>query len=402
MDVVVHRDIRYAHAARFCPPEPCAAGERGQVTGIAPQNPSRLETVMGRPEVRLMSEDCLGLTITAPARSSPAGHPVLVWLHGGAYVTGSGSWSCYDASRLVAETGIVVVAVSHRLGVLGYMRARGISQGNLGLRDQIAALEWVRENIAEFGGDPQVVTVAGQSAGAHAVVAMLSIPATRGLFRRVILHSAPLGLAYQAVADAERVGEVVLRHLAVPIGQASVEEILRAQGAAASELAASGVPFAPPFLPIAGVDPWPSEGAAEPWDGVGDLDVMLGNTTDEFAAFLGRRTGPEFIDGFFDGATTRFADKLAVAGARVFRFRVGELDPGAPLGACHCIDLPLLFGDEAAWRNAPMLSPPGAAAAIQLGTSMRADWAAFARSGVPESERWSVHRPGQAAFAQLP
>ncbi|WP_370530402.1 carboxylesterase family protein [Streptomyces sp. WP-1] len=122
--------------------------------------------------------------------------PVLVWLHGGAYLGGSGEWNLYDATRLVRETGIVVVSVSYRLGVLGYLRAPGVAPGNLGLLDQIAALEWVRDNIAAFGGDPGRVTVSGQSAGAHSVAALLGIDRARPLFTRAILQSAPLGLGF--------------------------------------------------------------------------------------------------------------------------------------------------------------------------------------------------------------
>lgn len=164
-EVAVFRGIPYARAERFAAPEPVAAldgvYDATRRYAMAPQLPGRLESVMGRAEPLEQSEDCLALTVTAPVGAQPGNRPVLVWLHGGAYLAGSGQWNLYDADRLAGETGVVVVSVSYRLGLFGYLRAPGVSAGNLGLRDQIAALRWVREHIAEFGGDPERVTVSG-------------------------------------------------------------------------------------------------------------------------------------------------------------------------------------------------------------------------------------------------
>lgn len=240
-DIAVFRGIRYAQAERFGPPRPIPLANSGlDATGrgpAAPQLPSRLEAVMGAPARYRQSPDCLRVTVTAPAGAEPGSRPVLVWLHGGAYLSGSGEWNLYDADQLVRETDIVVVAVSYRVGAFGYLRAAGVSPGNLGLLDQIAALEWIHDHIAEFGGDPSRVTVAGQSAGAQSVVAMLGIERTRTLFDQAIIQSAPLGIAFHSPGEAQRVADVFRGVLGADPREATDAEILDAQARAARRLA---------------------------------------------------------------------------------------------------------------------------------------------------------------------
>jgi para-nitrobenzyl esterase len=141
-----------------------------------------------------MSEDCLSLNIWAPAHAAKA--PVLVWIHGGALMTGSSSESVYDGTAL-ANRGLVVVSINYRLGVLGYLAYPGLSaessqgiSGNYGLLDQIAALNWVKKNIAAFGGDAANVTIAGESAGGLSVMYLMASPPARGLFAKAIAQSA--------------------------------------------------------------------------------------------------------------------------------------------------------------------------------------------------------------------
>lgn len=141
-----------------------------------------------------VSEDCLSLNIWAPANAK--GAPVLVWIHGGALTTGSSREAMYDGRRL-AERGVIVVSINYRLGVLGWFGHPALTRespqklsGNYGLLDQIAALTWVRGNIAAFGGDPRQVTIAGESAGALSVMYLMTSPAARGLFQRAIAQSA--------------------------------------------------------------------------------------------------------------------------------------------------------------------------------------------------------------------
>lgn len=424
-DVVAVRGIRFARADRFGRPEPVpylGGAEPGGQPVTAPQLPGRLERVMGAPVPLPQSEDCLELSVTAPATTpDAAGRPVLVWIHGGAYLAGGGAWNLYDPTELVRETGIVVVSINYRLGVLGYLRMPGVAPGNLGLLDQIAALTWVREHIGEFGGDPARVTVAGQSAGAHSIVAMLGIESTRGLFRRAIVQSAPFGIGFQSARKAERAAQRFHAALRSDPREASTADILAAQGAAVRASAGpGGLNSAPPFAPIADVDPLPDESRwrREVVRRAGELQVLIGTTADEMGAFYGgphpvfsriRRFpfGPRIASGVqqlvgrkaFEDGTTAFADLLAAHDAEVYRYRVRELHPGNPFGPCHCLDLPLLFGDDNAWRDAAMVRPLSRADLRALGSRTRSRWGAFVHTGDPG---WQRSLPGAASIHPIP
>ncbi|MEU6558960.1 carboxylesterase/lipase family protein [Nocardia nova] len=143
------------------------------------------------------SEDCLTLNVTAPLAPAAAPRPVMVFIHGGGYVLGTSALRLYSGARLALRGDVVVVSFNYRLGAFGYVDFGEFStparpfDSNLGLRDQVAALEWVQRNIAAFGGDPNNVTIFGESAGAHAVVSLLATPAAAGLFHRAIAQSAP-------------------------------------------------------------------------------------------------------------------------------------------------------------------------------------------------------------------
>lgn len=184
-----------AGSGRFRPPErPLGwVGEREafSVGDQAMQRPGQLEKMLHAPD-RAQSEDCLNLNIYAPREGGP--HPVMVWIHGGAFVTGTGGIPWYDGSRL-ADRGVVVVTINYRLGAFGWLALDRLlgddfaGSGNLGLLDQIAALRWVRDNIAAFGGNPDQVTVFGESAGAMSTSTLLGTPAAAGLFSRAIAQS---------------------------------------------------------------------------------------------------------------------------------------------------------------------------------------------------------------------
>ncbi len=163
-----------------------------------------------------VSEDCLVLNVAAPATADPSAlKPVMVWIHGGAYILGSASQPLYDGTRLVRDGDVVLVTVNHRLGPFGFLELGSFAtddhafDGNLALRDVIAALEWVRDNIAAFGGDPESVTLFGESAGGGIVTTLMTVPAARGLFHRAIAQSAPATSMY----DGSRARVVAERFL---------------------------------------------------------------------------------------------------------------------------------------------------------------------------------------------
>ncbi|UOT05963.1 carboxylesterase/lipase family protein [Rhodococcus opacus] len=171
-------------------------------------------------------EDCLTLNVLAPGSASGSPRPVMVFIHGGAYSGGSSSSSLYSGESLVRRGDIVYVSINYRLGSLGYLDFTQFStperpfDSNLGLRDQVAALEWVQRNIAEFGGDPDNVTVFGESAGANAVTTLMTTPAAKGLFARAIAESPPVASAYHP-ERAARWSREFLEIAGVPLADAA-------------------------------------------------------------------------------------------------------------------------------------------------------------------------------------
>lgn len=168
------------------------------------------------------SEDCLSLNIWAPEWPSKSAKPVMVWIHGGGNTEGWTSTPFYSGEAL-AKRGVVVVSVQYRLGVFGFLAHPELDKegghnasGNYGLLDQIAALKWVKANIAAFGGDPQNVTVFGESAGAEDIGVLLASPLAEGLFARAIAESGPLRRIYKSLAEQEEECAYIARYLSAP------------------------------------------------------------------------------------------------------------------------------------------------------------------------------------------
>ncbi|ONH24533.1 carboxylesterase/lipase family protein [Pseudofrankia asymbiotica] len=252
--VRVWRGLPYAAPpvgrARFRPPGPPGpwTGER-DCSAFGPTSPQLRPPGLRGPGRRARaprgSEDCLYLNVWSPG-PGPGGppRPVLVWIHGGGFVSGAGS--SFDGARLAARGDAVVITINYRLGPWGHLDltpdGRGEpGAGNLALLDQIAALRWVRDTVAAFGGDPGRVTVFGESAGAMHIGALLAAPAARGLFHRAVLQS---GAAQHArgLPAAQAAGRRFVDHLGRPPAEASTAELVRAGEAL---LASSSDPFLP-------------------------------------------------------------------------------------------------------------------------------------------------------------
>lgn len=215
--VSVYKGIPYAKPPlgelRWAPPEPPESW-KGVYTArkfspVAPQVPNPFGGVSAETP---MSEDCLYLNIWTPARSSDERYPVMFWIHGGGFRYGAGSLPMYDGTRL-AERGVVVVTFNYRLNVFGNFAhpqltrdSRHGASGNYGLLDQVAALEWVKRNIRHFGGDPDNITIFGESAGARSVSLHLASPLSRGLFHRAIAQSGALRDTTGTLAERESAG----------------------------------------------------------------------------------------------------------------------------------------------------------------------------------------------------
>ncbi|HQP29908.1 MAG TPA: carboxylesterase family protein [Deltaproteobacteria bacterium] len=392
----VFRGIPYARAERFGPPRPVPpwVGTRSALKPgpRCPQLPSRLEIVMGTlQETPVMSEDCQVLSVWSP---DPAGkRPVMVWIHGGAYVTGGGEEAWYDASRLADEGDVVAVTITHRLGAFGYFSPAPCGVRNPGLEDQLAALAWVQRNIAKFGGDPDNVTVFGQSAGGHAIASILGT-CERPPFSRAILQSAPLGMTI-GQKDAEAAAREFNRALGKPLRAASVDEMIAAQG---NVLAASnrGLAFGPvgvdTLKPVVNPDvrldvlmTWTLDDAA-PFAALMHPGGTYGGPVDRLATRIGTRM-------HFSGPGRKLAAALRARGQRVAAYEIVWRPQGGRFGACHCVELPLLFGNKAVWDGAPMLGSAPWDEVEHLGRQARTQWAAFARSGeLPRPTAWLVRQ----------
>ena len=373
--------VPYGSAERFAAPRRVPAWEgvrdAGRTGPAVPQPPSRLERVMGPGSDLVQDEDGLSLNVWTPGGT---GLPVLVWLHGGGFSSGSGTEAWYDGALLAERGQMVVVTVNYRLGALGYLYlSPDFGPANLGLLDQIAALGWVGENIAAFGGDPGRVTVAGQSAGALSILALLGHPAGRGLFQQVILQSTPAGVRPYRTEEAAGIGRGLLEVLGLGPEEAErlrsvpVPTLLAAQGELARRMAA---PFSvtPPFQLVAdgGV---PADLLA---DVPGGVPLLIGTTRDEARAFF--PAAPADLTGrlFREGSL-----RLAGQARSAFAFQFDWSPPGGSFGACHCVELPFVFGDLGAWRASPMLAGAGAADLWRLVEEVQSAWAGFVHTGSP-------------------
>lgn len=212
------------------PPEPWrGVRETTAFSPMAPQVPAMGASMVGAlgaeraVDQRPMSEDCLYLNIWSPAADQEK-RPVMVYIHGGAFTLGSASDPWYDGTSFAANHNLVVVSLNYRLGILGFVSLQDLTGADAGytancaLLDQIAALEWVRENIVAFGGDPGQVTVMGESAGAMSIGTLLGMPAARGLFRRAILQSGAAGVL-PTRSQAAQVAQALLAKLGLEATQ---------------------------------------------------------------------------------------------------------------------------------------------------------------------------------------
>lgn len=389
--------VRYAVAARFAPPRAVGPEDPGPGPAqVCPQLPSRLDAVMGPPRDRHpQGEDCLYLDVTTPARDG-AKRPVMVWFHGGGFSSGGGLLDWYDGGALATEGDVVVVSVNYRLGALGYLCLDGVSEGNLGLYDQLEALRWVRANIAGYGGDPDRVTVFGQSAGALSILLLTRLPQARGLFRRAILQSAPLSILTRPRTEAEDLGRLFTARLAAhaegtdPAGAdprtAPPATVLAAhRDTALAHAKRSGSTLEPPFGPVEGAGPLAAAGTS-PDAHVRGLDLMYGWNADDMTAFPGEHGDPaELTRRTYAEPLGALGERLVRAGARVHRYRLDWRPAGSPFGATHCVELPLLLGTREAWQTSPMLGRTPWHEVDALGRSVRAAWTSFARTGVPRT-----------------
>ncbi|MFE4608146.1 carboxylesterase/lipase family protein [Streptomyces niveus] len=434
-DVVAVLGVPYAAPPfgpdRFKAPRPAPAwhGVRECVAfgPIAPQSAD----LPGAPSWSPGDEDVLSLNVWTGG--ADGARPVLVWIHGGAYTFGSSAQPDFDGTALV-RAGLVVVTLNYRLGFEGFGQVPGGDYpANRGLLDQIAALEWVRDNIAAFGGDPADVTVAGQSAGATSVACLTVMERARGLFHRAVAHSL-VGPVYsrQLAADTAR---LVAEAAGVPataegLTAASPDDLVRASDRVAARLRddpAAGARYYDPVLygPVADGNVLPADPLdADPADRA-DVDLLVCHTTEEywlldavgsskkittdseltaFARDFGlpddlvpayRALRPHapvldlylavFGDMSFAEYSSRFADRHAEAGRRTYlaRFARKRVTEGGVVRPWHCADVPFAFGVLDVPEMAFLIGGPPTPEDHDLSRRMVRAWADFAATGEP-------------------
>ena len=386
-----------------------------------------------------ISEDCLYLNVYTPTSrsSSGAGRPVLVWIHGGGLVQ-DGARN-YDGSKLAAD-GTVVVTINYRLGALGFLAHPALASrpggpaGNYGLMDQQAALRWVQRNIAQFGGDPHNVTIAGQSAGGLSVLAQMVSPGARGLFQRAIVQSGTFALNQQPLATAEAAGQTFATAVGCPDQSAAclrnvpVSDLVSkfgveipgvvdgsvltqpigtalARGQFARVPVINGITHDEELLFVAGLGITVSQGtniplagpAADPANYQANIAQALGVSAARAAAIaaeypLSAYPSPLVAfsllvsDASFACPALQVDRWTAARGVPTYAYQFNDDNApvnivGASLGlSTHGTELPYLFDQP----NAPypaMLNPDQQA----LAASMRTDWASFAGTGNPSS-----------------
>jgi para-nitrobenzyl esterase len=433
-------------ASSFGPIAPQAVAEAGITS---PADPTAEDA---------QSEDCLTLNVWTPeltegaTAKSGAGRPVMVWIHGGGFTSGSGSVFLYRGGQLARNGDVVVVTINYRLGALGFLGHRGLGDpdgfiGNWGLHDQVAALRWVHEHIAQFGGDPDLVTIFGESAGGFSVASLMGVPSASGLFRRAVVQSG--GAHVHSLGEAERVADRLATALGVArCDRALLESVPTADLLAATQEVATRRPdpgmLPLPFLPV--VDgvflPQDPRKAVEHGAASG-VDLLIGTNRDELTLFgIGQpgllafdesglerwasNSAPDvpasaLIAGYRAARAARSEDAdtrsltVAIGSDGVFRWPSLQLAAahgaqGAPtyvylfewespafggmLGSCHALELPFVFG--VVHVPAVQLFTGAGAEVDELSGQMQGAWLAFARTGNPSHgrlDRWPAWDP---------
>jgi para-nitrobenzyl esterase len=439
-EVRVYRGIPYAAPPvgdlRWKAPQPAAhwagvreAKEYGNACWQAPYPPA---FSIYQADLPPLSEDCLNLNVWTNAKSASAGLPVMVWIHGGGFTRGAGSTNLYDGEN-IARRGVVVVTINYRLGVFGFFALPELTaesahhaSGNYALMDQIAALEWVKKNIAAFGGSPKRVTIFGESAGSWAVNLLTASPLAKGLFQGAIGESGASFSAMTSLPDAEKSGE----KLAAKLGaQQDALKTLRAMPAEALLKATSADAVR------AIVDGWvmPQEVHTIYAEGKqNDVPMMVGNNSDEgttlapqgasitaaaFTAQAKQRFGSlegQYLDAYPAGSDAEakasffasFRDDVFGWEMRtwsemqtktghhpIYRYYFSHRPPGdqgKQLGAFHASEIPYVFGNFT-WRF------PYDDADKSLSGQVMTYWTNFAKTGDPNSgqlTKWPAYNAG--------
>ncbi len=402
-DVIRVLGVPYAQAERFRPPEPMPVFDdvfhADFPAPVAPQPSSTVIDQLLHEIDAEVDERCQALSITIPADIGPDERlPVMVWIHGGSYVIGGGDVPINDPYDLVREQRVVVVTVTYRLGVLGFLGDGERIPANLGLLDLVASLRWVHDNIAAFGGDPDLVTLFGQSAGGDAIAHLMISEGTVGLFRRAIVQSAPLGLS----RGRARMNRAMVEAVGPVSAGTSLDELYERQARGTRVGGRYGLRGGMPYGTQYGFAPLPAErDLAEAWRRVAPgVDVLIGSGSDEAGMYVPVLPGLKRIvrnrvarslvrwwlvrpltEVIYGRDARAFAERHRAGGGRAIVYRLLRGATAQPTGAVHMSDLPLLLGRKEAWAGSRFVPERDWPEVERRGPGVRAIWAEFARTG---------------------
>jgi para-nitrobenzyl esterase len=406
--------------SRWKPPQPVkpwSGVRKADAFGPAPMQNRAASMLMGG--WSRVSEDCLYLNVWTPAKRADEKLPVMVWIYGGGFMIGMTSVPVYDGTKL-AQKGVVLVSLAYRVGPFGFLahpelsRESGKGSGCYGLEDQVAALRWVKENIAQFGGDPSRVTIFGESAGGWSVSLLTVVPAAAGLFQRAIAESgsamAPSGKEH-SLAVAEDSGKKFL-------GEVGATDLKSGRALSADQIQKGVKGFLAQFWPVVDGDVLPGD----PYElfeagKFNDTPILIGFNSDEGALFVpiwkNRQSFEDTVSDYFSPKgesvlkayphstpaeiykssreiigdawmawPTRAWAKLQSSKGRhpAFVYYFGHRPTASSEGAIHGAELAYVFRNLNAWAGAP--SPP-LPVDVALSELMSSYWVNFARSGDP-------------------
>ncbi|MEU1192726.1 carboxylesterase family protein [Streptomyces sp. NPDC005859] len=451
-DLTVFRGIPFAAPpvgeARFQaprPPHPWDGIRDAYAFGPPPPQEAGIQGRAGIPDAPT-GDDWLTVNVWSPdpEPDPSAARPVMVWIYGGAYKLGHSGSPGYDAQHLARAGDLVIVTFNYRVGIEGFARIEG-APANRGLLDQVAALEWVRDNIAAFGGDPGRVTVFGESAGAGSVAALLAMPSARGLFGRAIAQSVP-GTYFSDELARDLAGAIAaeagLRPTAADLATVDPRTLPEAGAALGAKMAqrvdrwGQVAPTVTPFSPVVDGEILPTT----PWQALAsgaarDVELVVGHNAQEFRLFiamgglLGKVTEDQATavlrlfapgggtqgeqayrsafpdadpgelyervqsDWLFHIPSLHLAEAQVAGGGRAHVYELTWPAPGAggTLGACHGLDIPLLFGTYGAdLGNLLFAGVEVTDEARALTASFHRSWTSFAKTGDPG---WPAYDP---------
>jgi|TARA_Y100000310_G_scaffold330200_1_gene401460 para-nitrobenzyl esterase len=438
------RGIPYAQPPieefRFLPPQPAMpwTGTRSAAT-FGPASPQSKDALKIRGLGRC-DEDCLYLNVTTPALDEQK-RPVLFWIHGGGFTAGAGSAPSLSGAPLSTRGNVVVVTINYRLGALGYLHLGGHAgstwgaAANVGQLDQIAALQWVNDNIGYFGGDPSNVTIFGESAGAAAVATLLAMPKAKGLYQRAIMQSGTANYL-QSPETASRIVDVLLKKLAINPAEAKklqavpFEKLIQLQESVAREAADPRQKLSPSYFPVIEGNTVPTNPLQAIKQGVAEeIPIIVGSNRDEQKLF--RRLGEIDDDKLLSIVAKTLPPRArADAGAMIETYRVQRAERSEPndnaeiasaiqtdarfrmpairlleaqrehnrqsygylfcfqsttkpaMGACHALEIPFVFGNlDAAGLVRELIED--STNEKTLSAHMMDAWIAFAHTGNP-------------------